>query len=299
LAPLSNWIAQRGVVRWFNDCFLGIDRRRLPPLFAATPLSRQKDAKGGAAVGRPVLLFPDTFTEYHEPEVGLAALSLLRHAGCRVSVGMPGRTLLCCGRPLISNGLLTGAVANAEHNIDVLYPWAAEGRPIVACEPSCLLTIKDDYPALVRGERQRQAEVVAAACVTFEECLERELKQGEGFFRSSARKVLVHGHCHQQALVGMAPTVRLLQRVPETEVVCLDTGCCGMAGSFGYEKEHYEISRLVGEQRLFPAVKQASAETALVATGISCRLQIQHFTGRRALHPAAYLAPLVDRACGQ
>lgn len=291
LAPVSNWIAQSGFTRWFNERFLGIDRRRLPPAFASTPLSKQKRSTGDGT--RPVLLFPDTFAEYHEPEIGMALMTLLQRAGCRVSFGVPGRALRCCGRPLISNGLLTGAVENAEHNVDVLYPWAAEGKPIVACEPSCLLTIKDDYPALVRGERRRQAETIASVCLTVEECLENEVVKSGLVFRGGPKQVLVQGHCHQQALVGMGPALQLLKRIPDAEVTALDAGCCGMAGSFGYEKEHYEVSRLVGEQRLFPALRKASAETAIVAPGFSCRLQIQHFTGRKAVHPALLLAELL------
>jgi len=112
-------------------------------------------------------------------------------------------------------------------------------------------------------------------------------------FRSGPKKILVQGHCHQRSLVGMAPTLKLLRRIPGAEVIDLDAGCCGMAGSFGYEKEHYEISHLVGEQRLFPAIRQADPDTVIVAPGFSCRLQIKHFTGRTALHPAELLHSLL------
>jgi Fe-S oxidoreductase len=147
------------------------------------------------------------------------------------------------------------------------------------------LTIKDDYPALLRGEMRRQAETVASRCLTFEEGLEAV---GSLSFRAGPKRILVQGHCHQRSLVGMGPTVRLLKRIPGAEVVDLDAGCCGMAGAFGYEREHYETSRLVGEQRLFPALRQANAET-VVAAGFSCRMQIEHFTARTALHPAELL----------
>ena len=117
-------------------------------------------------------------------------------------------------------------------------------------------------------------------------------------FRAGPKRILVQGHCHQRSLVGMGPTLRLLRRIPGAEVIDLDAGCCGMAGSFGYEKEHYEISRLVGEQRLFPALRKADAETVVVAPGFSCRLQIEHFTGRKAIHPATLLRDLgyVDKS---
>jgi Fe-S oxidoreductase len=210
------------------------------------------------------------------------------------------------------------AVRLAEHNVARLFPWAAVGKPIIACEPSCILTIKDDYPALLRGELQQKAEVVAKACQTFEEFLESVLASGErkppgekigrspdastrGLtpparplqFRPGPKKILVQGHCHQRSLVGMGPTLALLRRIPGAEVIDLDAGCCGMAGSFGYEKEHYEISRLVGEQRLFPALRAAEPDTVIVAPGFSCRMQIQHFTGRTALHPAELLHSLM------
>jgi Fe-S oxidoreductase len=198
----------------------------------------------------------------------------------------------CCGRPFISNGQLSQAAAHARHNVECLYPWAAEGRRITACEPSCLLTIKDDYPGLLRGEAQHQAEVVASACNTFEEILDRA-DNLTGCWLDGPTRILIHGHCHQRSLVGMEPTVRVLQRITGAEVTALDAGCCGMAGSFGYEKEHYEISRLVGEQRLFPALRaEWWPDTDVVAPGFSCRQQIHHFTGRTAVHTAQLLRSL-------
>ena len=298
LAPISSQVARSRPVRWLNERLLGIDRRRVPPAFArrtlralvashSDPLEAHEEPGDGA---RGVLLFPDTFTSCYEPEVGEAAVGLLRRAGCRVVLGPAD--LRCCGRPLISNGLLDRAVAYARHNVERLHPWASRGRPIVACEPSCLLTIQDDYPALLRGEWRGRAEAVAAACRTFEELLESTLAAGPSpplSFRGGPRRILVHGHCHQRALVGMGPALRLLRRIPGAEVVDLDAGCCGMAGSFGYEAEHYEVSRLVGEQRLFPAVRQADTAAVVVAPGFSCRLQVAHFTGRAAQHPARLL----------
>jgi FAD/FMN-containing dehydrogenase/Fe-S oxidoreductase len=300
LAPLSNWWARGSLGRWLNEKLMGIDRRRLPPRFAERVFARPTTKRShGGDVAPPVLLFPDTFMRFHEPEVGLAALSLLRWLssvvlpGGRHDSGLPVPSdLRCCGRPMISNGMLTEAVANARHNVERLFPWAERGNPIVACEPSCILTIKDDYPALLRGELARKARVVAAHCFTFEEHIDRagaSLK-----FVPGPARILFHGHCHQCSLVGAGAALRLLRRIPDAEVIDLDAGCCGMAGSFGYEKEHYEISRLVGEQRLFPALRRADPATAIVAPGFSCRLQIEHFTGRRAVHPATLLASFVQ-----
>jgi len=142
----------------------------------------------------------------------------------------------------------------------------------------------------LRGERQRQAEVVAASCRTFEEMLDAVLPVGAGWeFRAGPRQVLVQGHCHQRALVGTGPLLRLLRRLPGAEVVDLDAGCCGLAGSFGYEKEHYDVSCQVGEQRLFPALRRAPADVVVVAPGFSCRTQIAHGSGRTAVHPAPLL----------
>jgi Fe-S oxidoreductase len=202
--------------------------------------------------------------------------------------------------------MLDQAVENARHNVARLERCASEGKPIIACEPSCILTIKDDYPALLRGAERSRAETVAAACQTFEEFLESVLSANEAGtsegasgtrselrFRPGPRTILVQGHCHQRSLVGVGPMLRLLRRVPGALVVDVDAGCCGLAGSFGYEIEHYEVSRLVGEQRLFPAVRGAAPDTAIVAPGLSCRLQIRHFTERAALHPAQLLRSLV------
>jgi FAD/FMN-containing dehydrogenase/Fe-S oxidoreductase len=303
LAPLSNWLVQSRLMRRLNEAWLGIDRRRLPPAFASGSLAQRLaklpagDPPGSGATR--IWLFPDTFTSYHEPELGASAFDLLRRAGG--SVTLAPANLRCCGRPLISNGMLTEAVANARHNVERLHDWARSGGTIVACEPSCLLTIKDDYPALLRNEERTRAEMVASACLTLEECLEGLLARGDAdpssrlSFRSGPKRILVQGHCHQRSLVGMGPLLRLLGRIPGAEVVDLDAGCCGLAGSFGYEIGHYEISRLVGEQRLFPAIRNAGPEpdTAIVAPGFSCRLQIDHFNGRAAVAPATILHRLL------
>jgi len=299
VAPVSNWVARSDLSRWLNETFFGIDRRRVPPAFARRTLLQRFRAlqKNGDPdhPGRRVLLFPDSFTNYFEPEVGAAAIALFNRAGCRVTFGPPG--LRCCGRPLISNGLLNQAVANAKHNVERLYEWSRGGGRIIACEPSCILTIRDDYPALLKGELRSRTETVAQACQTFEELLAAMLMPDSCAplrWRPGPERILVQAHCHQRSLVGTGPMLKLLRSIPGAEVIDLDAGCCGMAGSFGYEVEHYEISRLVGEQRLLPAVRQAGPEDVIVAPGFSCRLQIQHFTGREAVHPAVLLRSLLS-----
>jgi FAD/FMN-containing dehydrogenase/Fe-S oxidoreductase len=296
LWPVSNWLVRSKPIRWLNEKLLGIDRRRLPPAFSRRTFIQQFQALGWEASAstaeRAVLLFPDTFTNYHEPDVGLAGGELFRRCGWSVTLGPAD--LRCCGRPLISNGLLDEAVAHAAHNVARLHSWAASGRPIVACEPSCVLTIKDDYPALLRGELRKQAEVVAAACRTFAEAMETAVSSGAPvpLFRAGPRQVLVQGHCHERSLVGMGALLRLLRRIPGAEVIDLDAGCCGLAGSFGYEREHYEVSMQVGEDSLLPALRRAPADAVVVAPGFSCRMQIAHAIPRNAVHPASLLRSL-------
>jgi FAD/FMN-containing dehydrogenase/Fe-S oxidoreductase len=292
LAPVSSWLVRSGPVRWLNEKLLGIDRRRLPPSFARRTFVKRFRALGKEGSGRPVLLWPDTFTNHHEPEVGLAAVELLRRLGVAVGIVAPGG-LWCCGRPLISNGLLSEAVRHARHNVEGLHPLAAAGQAIVACEPSCILTVKDDYTALVGRDLQAKATAVAAACLTLEELLDALWEEKRGLeLRTGPAKVLVQGHCHQRALVGVGPMLRLLRRIPGAEVIDLDAGCCGLAGSFGYEPEHYDISLRVGEQRLFPALGK-EPDAPVVAPGFSCRMQIAHTTGRTAMHPATLLLNLL------
>lgn len=335
LAPLSNWLCRSRWSRWLLDRLLGVDQRRVAPRFASRlfwDLHRETPRRLDHYPDRPpLLLFSDTFMSYHEPTIGMAATEICDAMGWLTFASRPReRTaspeaealllsnswdddLHCCGRPLISNGMLDQATKLAHYNVERLHGWASAGRPIVGCEPSCILTIKDDYPALLRGEQRKQAEAVASMCLTLEEFLDSywhprvaglvpavrgpdtaETSPATRLtFRPGPKCILVHPHCHQRALVGVEPLLRLLRRIPGAEVIDLDAGCCGMAGSFGYEKEHYEISRLVGEQRLFPAVRAADANTVVVAPGFSCRLQIEHFTGRKAVHPAELLRELL------
>jgi Fe-S oxidoreductase len=298
---MSNWLVRSRLARWLNEKLTGIDHRRMPPAFARRSLAQRfptlASAKATTWPGRPVLLFPDTFTNYFEPEIGAATINLLERLGCSVTLGPPG--LRCCGRPLISNGLLDQAVVNARHNVEQLFDWSRAGRPIIACEPSCILTIRDDYPALLRGAMRDQAEAVANTCRTFEEYLESILTEDANpqlEMKVGPRRILVHAHCHQQSLIGVGAMLRALQVIPGSTVINLDAGCCGMAGSFGYEVEHYDVSRLVGEGRLFPALRRAGRDDVIVAPGFSCRLQIRHFTGREAVHPAELLqSQLVSR----
>src|SRR5439155_9454251 len=240
---------------------------------------------------KPVILFNDTFTNYSHPEVGVAAADVFAAAGIRVGLAPHA----CCGRPMISQGLLDDARVVAQANTDVLYDAAAGGVRIIFLEPSCLSAVREDAPALLRGDAQRRAKVVAGACLLFEDLLEREWQAGSIRLRlrPGPPTIVLHGHCHQKAM-GLAASARaLLARVPSSSVVDLDAGCCGMAGSFGYAREHYEVSRQIGERVLLPAARAMRAGAVLAASGVSCRQQVSHFTGVRAIHPAVLLQSLL------
>jgi Fe-S oxidoreductase len=188
---------------------------------------------------------------------------------------------------MLSEGLVDEARSNARRNLDLLYPLIERGLPLVGLEPSCILTIRDDYRKLLPGDAR--VEKLAGATRLFEEALlelDARLPLREG------SPVLLHGHCHQKALVGTDPTERALALASGSDVKVVDSGCCGMAGLFGYEEDHYEVSMKMGERRLFPAVRGAGGRM-IVAPGTSCREQISDGTGRHALHPAEYLAQLL------
>ena len=301
-APLVNPWLDRGWVRALNERLLGIDRRRsLPPWARRTLAAAWRRRRSGGGSRRPgavaaqpdAVLFNDTFTNYYDPEIGLAAAGVLEAAGLTVGLG----PRVCCGRPLISQGLLDAARARAERAVRRLHPLAAAGVPIVLLEPSCLSALADDAPALLRGEEQRRAKEVAAACLLFEDYLNRRLDDGATLpLRPGPDEVLLHGHCHQKSLGLVAPARSLLERIPGARVTDLDAGCCGMAGSFGYAREHFEISQRIGERRLLPAARALRPGNVLAAAGTSCRHQVHDFTGVRAQHPAVLLQSLLVRA---
>jgi FAD/FMN-containing dehydrogenase/Fe-S oxidoreductase len=294
LRPLSNWLAGSWPSRWLMDVLVGIDRRRMPPRFARKTFlqwwhseSKRIDQTSGDP-NRRLALFVDTFTNFHEPEIPLAVVRLAAAAGWSV-VAAPR---VCCGRPLISKGFLDDARRHAERTVQALEPLVSQGLSIVFVEPGCYSAVRDDHPLLLRGEMQQAACRVAEACVTFEEWAGKSL---DGLsLQPGPTQVLAHAHCHQKALVGSGPMLQLLRRLTNCEVVDLDAGCCGMAGSFGYEREHYEISKAVGERKLFPVVRDKSPDSIVVAPGFSCRHQIAHFTNVNAFHPAVLLSELLS-----
>lgn len=260
-----------------------VDPRRSLPEVAPTTFRRSwKGGRTGTTATRgKVILLDDTFHNYFQPAPLSAAAKVLGRAGYEVEI--PARQV-CCGRPLISKGLLSEAKNYLGTLVDVLAPAAAAGVPIVGIEPSCILTFRDELPDLVSDPRTK---AIAENSFTLEEFLTGPADYQPGRLE---RRAVVHGHCHQKALVGMDPTRRLLERVDGLDFRILDSGCCGMAGSFGYQEGHYEISRAAGERVLFPAVRSAP-DDLVVAPGFSCRSQIKDFCdGRGAIHTAELLA---------
>ena len=292
-SPFSNWTVNNGLSKWIAEKLIGVDRRRDMPTFVRPtyeqwfrkrPSRRTSDKK--------VVLFPDTFMNYSEPSIGMAAVELLE--ACGFEVLLPKKR--CCGRPLISEGMLDRAIENATYNIDALRCYADEGIPIIGCEPSCTSAITDDYVELIGTQ---DAKRVAEVTCSFEEFFIQLKENGELplEFSLEPRDILLHGHCHQRALVGIQPTTKMLSLPAEYNVTVIDSSCCGMAGAFGYEKVHYDISMKIGELRLFDAVREKPPDSfTLSAAGFSCRHQLEHGTGVQPKHPVEVLREAMTQA---
>ncbi len=264
----------------------GVHRERPLPRFAQHTFSQQfRERRPRQTKRGEVVLFVDTFTSHFHPETGIAAARLIEALGYGVALV---ENAACCGRPAISKGLLDQAKAQARTNVAALSEYAERGAAIVGIEPSCLLTLRDEYPLLLRDDPSRR---VAERALLLDEWLARELSAAAApqlFGDEDRGPLLLHAHCHQKALAGFNQTLEVL-RAAGYQPEIIDSGCCGMAGSFGFETEHYEISRAMGELRLFPALR-AQPDAPVAITGVSCRQQIGHFTNRAPRHVAEYLA---------
>ncbi|AUH64797.1 FAD-binding and (Fe-S)-binding domain-containing protein [Paracoccus zhejiangensis] len=262
----------------------GFSARRPLPHWSARPF---RDDELPGAEGADVVLFADPFNRWFEPENLRAAARVLEAAGRRVTVARPvdGGGPLHCGRTFLSVGLIDRARAEAARLIAALTPHVEAGRTIIGLEPSSLLTLRDEIPALLPGA---ETDRIAAAAKMFEEYLAEEHEAGRLNLplRPPGARILLHGHCHQKAMDVMPAIQKALALLPETDIQVIETSCCGMAGAFGYGVETEEISRQMGELSLFPALRAAAPETIILADGTSCRHQIADGTGRRALHVA-------------
>ncbi|HEY6314598.1 MAG TPA: FAD-linked oxidase C-terminal domain-containing protein [Streptosporangiaceae bacterium] len=284
--PVSNLVGGWRPARLMAERWLGVSAARPWPRFARQDLRgwfRRRPVRATPASQGDVVFLADSFTTFTEPSIGRAAIDLLELAGWRVRLESAG----CCGRASLSKGLVDQARRMAAGMVDRLGEAAARGVPIVGAEPSCLLTLRDEYPALLADDPRVQ--LVANATRLPEELLVEAIGSGRLVLPRdngvSGRRIVFHGHCHQKALAGTAATMALLRSIPGADVTEVDAGCCGMAGSFGFEAEHYELSMSIGELRLFPAIRAEAKDTIIAATGVSCRQQIRHGTGRPVRHP--------------
>ncbi len=280
LAPGVNWFQSTFAFRRLQEWMLGIHRERTLPTFAAESLVNWFGKRPvNRTRGPRVSFFADCYSNYHETNIGKSAVGLLEELGFQVDLAAVG----CCQRPRISHGFLEKSKEQGTRTALALAKWIDKGIPVVVCEPSCASALSDDLPDLV--------EDAALASK-----LERGVSLLENFVLNNSEpsswsgsnehhnRYLVHGHCHQKALSGTGDMKNALSQLTGKPVEEINSGCCGMAGSFGYEREHYELSRQIGEQELFPQVRDLPDSVGLIAPGFSCRHQIAHFTGKKALH---------------
>ncbi len=248
-------------------------RKRFHEWFDKRPLPSNQDLK-------KVVLFDDTYMNYHQTKVGISAVELLESCGYEVTLANAG----CCQRPKISHGFLREARVEGEETLRHLDQYTEQGLKVVVCEPACCSALTDDLPDLIDDEQLGRR--IKEDVMMIDEFLAQELHSGglKCEFSSCFSKILIHGHCHQKALYGTGAMKDLLGRVPGISVREIDVGCCGMAGSFGHEKEHYELSLQIGHERLFSALRRREDGTAVVACGFSCRHQIADCADTKAVH---------------
>jgi Fe-S oxidoreductase len=280
-------------VATLTEKLAGLSAKRPLPVWRPRPFLRS--AAGRYQVRAPedcdAVLLVDTFNNYFEPENANAALRVLEAGAYRVHVARPadGGRPLCCGRTFLAAGMVNEARAEAQRMSEALTPYVARGIPIVGLEPSCLFGLRDEFLSMLPGEA---SGALAMNALLFEEFLVREADGGRLALKLkplAAQKALLHGHCHQKAFGAMGAVERALALVPGLAVETIESSCCGMAGAFGYEAKHYDVSMKMGEAALLPKVRAAGAGTLVVADGTSCRHQIRDGAGREALHVARVL----------
>ncbi len=282
-APFVNAVQSSLPFRKALERLAGVESRRVLPAYAKESFSdwfRKRGAPpAGGGLGK-VALFADSYIRFFEPKVGVSAVELLESLGYEVSLAEAG----CCQRPRISHGLLREAKRDGTETLGKLDLFVRQGIPVVVCEPSCASALVEDLPDLIDDEELGRR--IAGGVQLIDRFLLAEFRKGKfsGPLRSAFDRILVHNHCHQKALGPGASAHHLYTLVPGLVAGEIDSGCCGMAGSFGYEKEHYNLSMTIGEERLFPAIRKREPGTAIVANGFSCRHQIAHATGVTALH---------------
>jgi Fe-S oxidoreductase len=270
---LTGLSASRSLPRWHSDAFRG------QPEVA--------DTDGDA----DVVLLVDTFNRWFEPDNLRAAVRVLQSAGCNVIVPEPadGGRPLCCGRTYLASGMIDEARAEVQRLSTALRPYVERGVPVIGLEPSCLLGLRDELPLLLPGDQSR---AIGRLALTFEEYLQERVASGSvpEFGPVPYSTALVHGHCHQKAFDVMSPVTRVLGLIPDLDVEVINSGCCGMAGAFGYKAKTLGVSKAMAEASLLPAVRAAASDTTVIADGTSCRHQVRDFGGRQPQHVATLLA---------
>ena len=295
LAPLANAVNLGAAGRFLRVSLLGFTAERPLPAWRRRVF---RGAPESVREGPEVVLLVDTFNTYFEPDTASAALNVLSAAGYRVVTPGPARggRPLCCGRTFLNAGLVDEARTEARRIIETLRPYVERGVPVVGLEPSCLLTMRDEFAAMVPGG---ETAALADRAMLFEEFLAAEHQAGRLNLPLKAlarERLLLHGHCHQKAFDQVSSIEKVLRLIPGAEVELIESGCCGMAGSFGYEAEHYDTSMRMAELDLLPRVREADGNTLIVADGISCRTQIEHGAARDAWHVARILETALDEA---
>jgi FAD/FMN-containing dehydrogenase/Fe-S oxidoreductase len=281
--PLANFVMRQPL---FSSMIGFTPKRSLPPL---SRLTLERWYKNGASVQtdhpvKKVYLFNDEFTNYHESDIGIKAILLLTRLGYEVRIPIHKES----GRTWLSKGLIRTAKKIATENVLLLKDIVSSNTPLIGIEPSAILAFRDEYPELVDDRYKESARTLAQNALLFEEFFCREAENGHihpESFTDKKMSVLLHGHCQQKSVASTAPTKKMLSFPANYEVKEIPSGCCGMAGAFGYEKEHFDLSMKIGEMVLFPAVRNASENTLLAAPGTSCRHHIKDGTGREARHP--------------
>lgn len=291
LAPLINLRDRIPGLPWLSEKVLGLTAKRALPVWRRDHFKPIVEDAVVAKDEKEVVLLVDTFNGCFESENATAAMAVLSAAGYHVHCpsAVDKKRPLCCGRTFFSNGLLEEAKVEAGRMLEALKPFVERGVPIVGLEPSCLLTLRDEYLALIPGE---ETAALARQAMLFEEFLWQAKEKGELNLQLQTlpqQQALVHGHCHQRAFAAMSSVEKVLGLIPGLEVSVIETSCCGMAGSFGYEAEHYEISMEMANLNLLPAIENVSDDALIVADGTSCRSQIKHGAQREALHVARVL----------
>ncbi|MCF0058292.1 FAD-binding and (Fe-S)-binding domain-containing protein [Dyadobacter sp. CY356] len=288
-----NLIYKNAPLRKIANTIVGFHPERTMPLLKNTTLrawydKRAKTKKPASPSARQVYLFCDEFTNFNDVEIGIKAIMVLEKLGYEVII--PNHST--SGRPQLSKGLLKDAKKIAEENIRLLKDIISHDTPLIGIEPSAILTFRDEYPDLVREDMVEDAKKLALNALQFDEFVSREIELkhiSKDSFSKEKRVIKLHGHCQQKAISSMIPTKKMLSLPENYSVQLIPSGCCGMAGSFGYEKEHYDISMQIGELVLFPTVRKQADDVIIAAPGTSCRHQIHDGTGREAKHPAEIL----------